>query len=129
MVYQIQKLSDLPVILGTWHEGFKVMEVGDQYAREIRAAFDTTKTPAFYVLDMTDLQSITLDGLVKASNIGADSELGTLHHPMNLGTIFISDKVLIQLIAKGMDSDAFGHLNVKLFASLDEALAYVESQL
>lgn len=125
MFYDLQRLPHLPVIIGSWFEGFTFPAEGEQFMQELYAQFDALPAPVFYILDLSQLHTITFDGLVKAASSGAREANSPLHHPMNRGTIIVTDKAIIQTAAKGLNSAPFGNVDVKLVESLDEALNYV----
>lgn len=127
MFYKIERLPDLPVILATWYEGFKFLEHGQAYVADLEACVKQITTPFFYVLDLSGMHSFSLDGLVVAANAGASGDLR--RNPLNRGNIFISDADLIKLAAQGMNTESFGHLNIRIYASVDEALDYIRSQI
>lgn len=129
MMYNIVQLSDLPAVVGTWHAGFRFKESGAAYTQEIHACFDALEAPMFYILDMSELDTVTFDGLVQATNSGTNQGKGTLHHSMNCGTILVSNEVIIQMAAQGLKSIEFGSVQVKVVRSLDEALNYVRSSI
>ena len=68
--------------------------------------------------------------LVLAANRGARGEKPNLHHPLNLGTlIIIKGTPFSRLAAKGMNSNAFGNIKVRLFESREEALDHVRTAI
>jgi hypothetical protein len=125
--YECRLLPDLPVILGTWKSGFKFAEHGKQFSLEVRTLLDAQTSPVYYMLDMSQLEEISIDGVILAANQGARGANPNLHHPMNCGNIFVSQAAVIHMTAKGMDSSAFGNVKVRLFATLEEALDYVRT--
>ena len=127
MYYHIQKLSDMPVVFATWYEGFQYAEHGQQYLHDIHELFDSQDAPVFYVLDMSQLHSISFEGMANAANSGTHGVSATLHHPMNRGTLFVSDLPIIKAAAKGLNSAVYGNVFVQVFATLNEALGCIGS--
>ncbi len=127
-LFEIKVLPDLPAILGTWHDGFKFAEHGEQFSIEASALLDAQTSPVYYILDFSRLENPTMDGLVLAANRGARGAKPNLHHAMNRGTlIIIEGSPFSRLAAKGMNSNIFGNVKIRLFESLDEALDYVRA--
>ena len=127
--YDLKKLPDLPVLLGTWYEGFKFVEQGEQYVREVHDLLGAQQSPVFYVLDFTPLHTMSIEGAMRSADSGARGPNPNLHHPMNCGNIFVSKAELVKMTAKGMRGPTYGNLDIKVFDTLDEALAYVEGEV
>jgi hypothetical protein len=127
MNYEIKHLDDPPVVIGIWKEGFRYVENGPDYVREVHALWNSLTTPAFYILDLSRLDAVTFEGLVKAAYSGTRGSSASLHHPTNRGTIFVSSAVLVKAGAKGMDSEVYGNVHIDMFETLDQALAHVRS--
>jgi len=127
MTFDVKKLPDAPAVIGSWYEGFKFMEHGDEYSKEANAVLDEQKEPVFYILDMSELHTISVNGVMEVANRGAKVFTSSHHHAMNRETIIVSQKNIIKLAVKGVASPAFGNMEIKLFETLDEALNYVKS--
>lgn len=125
--FEVAVLADLPVILGTWHTGFKFADHGEYYSSEVGKLLDAQASPVFYILDMNQLEKVSLEGIVLAANRGARGANPNLHHPMNRGTLMVAKTVVLQLAVKGLDSKAFGNTKTQLFESREEALDYVRA--
>jgi hypothetical protein len=128
MYYDVKRLPDAPVVIGTWYDGFKFVEQGLQYARETNALLSEQKTPVFYVLDLSMLHTVSIEGVLKSAESGANSATSNLRHPMNRGNIIVSKAALVKLAAKGMNTATFGNIDIKLFETLHEALEYVKRE-
>lgn len=126
MQFEVKKIPDLPVVLGQWFEGFKFVEHGAQYAKEANAMLDKQEAPVFYVIDLTQLKTISVEGVVEVANSGAKNLKSSHRHPMNRETIIISQEKIVKLAVKGASTAAFGNLRVQLFENLDEALDYAK---
>jgi hypothetical protein len=126
MQYEVQKHPDLPVVIGRWHEGFKFDSDGASYEKMANAVLDKEMEPVFYILDMSELRTISMDGLVQASNSVKRTQNSSYGHPMNREMIFVSEAKIIKLAVKGVTAASFGNLKIRPFDTLDEALAYVE---
>jgi len=127
MYFDIKKIPDAPVVIGSWYEGFKFVEQGAQYDQEANAILDEQQDPVFYVIDMSQLTTISIDGIVEVARTGARVPTAAHRHPMNRETIIVSNKRIIKLAVKGMASAAFGYMNIRLFETLEEALDYINN--
>ena len=126
MYFNVEKLPDAPIVIGSWFEGFKFVEHGAQYAEEANAVLDKQTAPVYYFIDMSQLQTISIEGIIEVANTGAKVLTSSHRHPMNRETILISKKNIVKLAVKGVDSAAFGHMKIKIFDTLEEALEYVK---
>ena len=129
MLYDIKKLPNLPVILATWYDGFSFTEHGKQYVQKLHALLDAQNSPAFYVVDLSQPSSLGFEELLTAANSGARGLGASFHHAMNCGTLIVSSDPLVLSMAPGMNSEIYGNVNMKIFDTLDEALAYVRRQM
>ena len=129
MYYDVKKVPDAPVVVGTWYEGFKYVEQGANYVREANALLNAQKTPVFYILDFSQLRTMSIEGLMMSADSGARGSNPNLHHPMVRGTIFVSRDALVKMAANGMKSATYGSLNIKFFGTIEDALAYVKSEV
>lgn len=84
--------------------------------------------PVFYILDLSRLRTISMEGVMKSAEAASQSPNSNLRHPMNRCNIMVSKESIIQLAAKGMSSPKFGNIEIKLFETLDEALEYVKNE-
>jgi hypothetical protein len=81
----------------------------------------------YYLIDVRDLH-LGLDELMKAGNMASRKE-GNLSNPNIIETLIVVPNRLLEMAAQGLRTASFGHLRVRPFRSLEEALAYVEQQL
>src|SRR5688500_9053250 len=117
MYSDVRKMPDSPVVLGTWYDGFKFVEHGAQFDQEARAILDEQQNPVFYVLDLTQLRAISIEGIVQVAHTGARVKTSAHRHPMNRETIIVSQETIVKLAVKGVASAAFGNMNIRLFRS------------
>jgi len=127
MYFNVKKMPDAPVVIGSWYEGFKFVEHGAQYSQAANAILDEQQAPVFYIIDMSHLLTISVAGVVEVAHTGANVLTSSHRHPMNRETILVSDKSMVKLAVKGMSSAAFGHMNIRLFETLEEAQDYIKN--
>jgi hypothetical protein len=127
MYFDVKKVADAPVVLATWYEGFKFSEHGAQFSQETNAIFDEQQDPVFYVLDLSHLQTISIEGLTLVAHSGARVLTSTHRHPKNRETILVSKKDIVKLAVKGVASPVFGNMNIRLFETLEKALDYIRN--
>ena len=127
MYFDVKKMPDAPVVIGSWYEGFKFVEQGAQYDQEANAILDEQQDPVFYIIDMSQLITISIEGIVEVAHTGAKVLTSAHRHPMNRETILVSNKSIVKLAVKGMASAAFGYMNIRLFETLEEAQDYIKN--
>jgi len=127
MYYEIEQRENPPVMIGTWHEGFRAAEHSKAFSHDVRTRWETITTPVFFILDMSHLDTVTFEGLMQIAHLGIQGHNASLKHPMNRGTIIITKSPIIKAAAKGMGSNVFGNIDVKPFSTVEKALAYVNN--
>jgi hypothetical protein len=127
MYFDVKKIPDAPVVIGSWYEGFKFVEHGAQYSKAANAILDEQQVPVFYIIDMSQLHTISIAGVVEVAHRGANVVTSSHRHPMNRETILVSNKSIVKLAVKGVASAAFGYMNIKLFETLEEAQDYIKN--
>jgi hypothetical protein len=127
MHFDVKKMPNSPVVIGTWYDGFKFIEHGSQFDQEARAILDEQQAPVFYVLDISQLHNISIEGIVQVAHTGAKVLTSAHHHPMNRETIFVSKETIVKMAVKGVASANFGNMNIRLFETLKETLEYIKS--
>jgi hypothetical protein len=125
MTYTIERLHDLPVLLGIWRKDFVFGEDGRSYTLAMNSQLNQQDTAVFYILDMSNWHTMTFDELLIAANIGAQGKDANFHHPMNRKTLFVTQNAAVSIAAEGLSGEVFGNVNAAVFSSLDDALAHV----
>jgi len=126
--YSVEKLSDPPIILSILFENYSVsrdMAASDEASRAILDASDEL---LFTVTDITHVK-FTFEDILFAATQGARGSKPLWHHPKIREMILISPSTMIKYAAKGMNSPVFGNLAIRVFDTVDEALAYCRAQL
>jgi hypothetical protein len=119
-------LDSRPVLLSTLHSDFSLARDWAEGEQEIRRILEAHPEPLFLVSDTREFK-LSLDDLIAAANLGSRGEDPIWHHPKMRGVYFISTSKLIELAGAGLNSPMFGNTVVKVFPTLEEVLADVES--
>ncbi len=125
--YTVEKLPDEPIILSILFPQYSVARDMPESDNVSRAILDATDHPLFIVADTTQI-SFTLEDVLLASSQGARGQTALWHHPMLREFVLVSTHQSIKLAARGLNSQIFGNLAVKVFDTLEEALAYCRKQ-
>lgn len=122
----IEKLQTQPALVGTWLPNFEFGEHAKAYTASMQAALNEQAEPVYYILDMSQHDKLKLEHLIEGSNMAAMGSNPNFHHPMTRAVLLITNNVATQAAAKGLRSDTFGNVNAHVFASLDDALVFVQ---
>ncbi|PJF45144.1 MAG: hypothetical protein CUN55_00415 [Phototrophicales bacterium] len=129
MTYTIERLDDMPVALGVWHQDFDFMRDSRAYSADMRTLLDQQESPVFYVLDMSAYKTMSLEELIDASNLAARGKNANFHHPMVRQILLISTDKGVEISVQGLRTEAFGNADTLVFPTREDALAYVAQQL
>lgn len=126
LVYTIEKLPDEPIIIQTIRSDSSVAEVPDSMG-SMRQLLEAGETPLFVIYDVSQA-SFGLQDILSGSNEASRSERPLLKHPNIRETLVVSTSDLVKMAARGMNSPIFGNIALKVFDTLEEALAYCRQQ-
>lgn len=124
--YSVQILPDAPVILSTAFDTWRVSTDMTPFVEEFLSQIQQIDHPVYYIADLTAWQP-NFNDVVMAANQSARSANAMLHHPMVREFLVVTDMRLVDLAAKGLNADVFGNVPVKVFQTLDDALAYART--
>jgi hypothetical protein len=128
MSYSINLLQDPPVLVSSWDSSFEFTQEIRAYSDEIKTILDARTEPLYYVMDFREWKDMSLENMMKAAEVGARSGNSNLHHPMTKGVLFITGSRLMEMAARGMKSDIYGNLDIRVFSTVDDALDFVKKQ-
>lgn len=134
MLYSNDKVSHVyqpndSSIVATFSENYNFVADAAEATRLAISLLDSLNERICWILDFqhtvfAEGLSISLDEVIVASNA---ANAGVWHHPNVRQVVFVTDNEILKLIAQGLNSEAFGNLNVQVFSSLDDALGYARS--
>ena len=122
----IERLPDEPIVKVTLLAGF---DFGDDMVEGNKPSFellDSLDNPVFWILDMRQAK-LGLEQLISSASMMTRGERPLWKHPMIRQTVIVSNASMIQLAAKGLNSDIFGNIAVKVFGTTEEAVDYARS--
>jgi hypothetical protein len=125
MSYSINVRTDLPVLVSTWESSFDVKSELRAYSDEIKHILDARTSPLYYLIDFREWKDISLENVMMASDAAARSGHSNFHHPMIKSILFVTGNGLVEMTARGMKSDIYGNLSIRVFSTVDEALDFV----
>lgn len=126
--YTIEKLSGEPIVLGTTHENWKAEVDIPLWADELYRLLDSLDEPVSYIGDLRAGRRWTLDEAIRTATAVARGDRPVFHHPKLREALIVTDQTLVNLGALGLQSDIFGNVPIKVFATIEEAFEYARSQ-
>ena len=124
MSYTIEKMADQPAVLVHLNADFDSQADLWPAVEQSTELIIEQNAPTFSVWDTRQIIT-TVDGIVQGANVGRSFDI-----PANQrGIIVISTEPAIKMAMEGMNTRAFGHMEISVFEDLDEALAYIHQQL
>jgi hypothetical protein len=127
MSHVAEKLPDEPIVILTIYEDFDfVRENLEIYAR-LTDLIEGSHELVVLIANMLHA-SIGLNTIISGANFASRGIGAIFHHPSILQVVFVTTSKLVDLAAAGLNSPVFGNLHVKVFPTLDSALAYVREK-
>ncbi|MFN8529038.1 MAG: hypothetical protein U0670_10535 [Anaerolineae bacterium] len=123
-----QKLPNEPIILRILDAD--VTTEADQKAEMLAdlQLIETQREPVFLIIDF--LRSPipeSLDDVMIASDLST-RQMSLFVHPNIRRVIFVTVNPMLELAAKGLDTEIYGFVKIKVFHTREEALAYARSE-
>lgn len=118
-------LETHPAVVNTTEPGYNVATDWPEGVAELRRILDASPKPLFIVHDLRAI-TLSINGLILASNQGTRGERPVWRHPNSQGVYFISEDKTIALAVAGMNTQAFGNMIAKVFPTIEQALADIE---
>ncbi len=128
--YTFEVFPDEPIFVITLLPDFSLArDLAEEHAM-VRQFLDQADKRYFYVLDIRQA-TLGVEDVISAANSGAlgrgssgtgQDEIPVWKHPNVQGRALITENGLIKLAAKGLNSRAFGNLDVTIVSTLEEAL-------
>lgn len=128
MSYKIEKLPNQPVILTTiFSDGQWISDLARSDI-EAKRLLEKSREPLFVIVDMSSLV-FSLEEVIMGASRGARNQRVIGHRANLREMLIVSNSSLVKFASKGLDTPVFGYLNAGIFASVDDALAHVHSQV
>lgn len=128
MAYTLEKVPGLPVILYIQGaEPDSQQSIGGTL-ESIARLLDEQTEKTFVVWSIQGVK-INVDELVEAASKGGRGSDAVLHHPNLRENIYVVSGSLLRMAVKGLESATFGHVQLKVVDSVEEALSYCRANL
>lgn len=127
MSYHIEMIEDGKAMLVTNDPDFDFAVDGPAVIGDVMVRLDALNEPVFYVVDLREL-NISFDETQVFVNMLTRGDNPLLQHKNIKEIIYIIGTVIHQIVAQGMSTEAFGNLQSKTFADMDDTLKYIRGQ-
>lgn len=124
------QLPGEPIVIATLSDKYNFSTDSGPSSQAGIKVLNTMSTPVFWILDMRHL-TVDLELLMRGAAVTARDSSSIYRHPMVREVIFVFPEVseVLQLGAKGLNSEAFGFIKASVMDSVDAAIAYARSKL
>jgi hypothetical protein len=126
--YTLDLLPGEPILYSVLSADFNLMQDLPHYASEILPLLESLPEPVYYIADIRALSPGLMD-VIQGANLVARGNTAYLRHPkmkMNIGVI---DSKILEMAAKGLNSEVFGFVKVVMFTTPEEAFAFARAQV
>ena len=127
MPHYLEKHPTLPIIIRRYDDSLDVSQVDPEILNQDSDLINAQNQKVYYLLDIRDLH-LGLDELLKAGNMASRKE-GNLSNPNIIETLVVVPNRLLEMAAQGLRTATFGHMRVRAFRSVEDALEYVQKQM
>jgi hypothetical protein len=124
MSFHTQVHPSEPTVIITLNPDYDLLNEINLSNRSVSEALDRMWYERAYLIHVFKLK-ISIDEIVAGANSVARGEQSVWHHPKLKQVILVTDDETLRFAAAGMASKPFGNLSIAVFATLDEAMAYV----
>jgi hypothetical protein len=125
--YQIEKLPGEPILVCTLSDAWSVSNELSATIDQLIEHLDAADEPLYYINDVSSGMKVDLKDVILAANQAARGSNAVFHHPNFREVLLVTDSRLIDLAARGLDSEIFGNVPVSVFGTFEEALAYARA--
>ncbi len=122
MSIKIEKLPDEPILVEHVDKEFSLKNEGSQTVEQALGALDQQTEPVFYIIDATEAR-MSLDDIIASASL-VTKQFALFKHAKIRETILVTQSQFTALAARGLNSPMFGHVNMRVFKTLPEALAH-----
>jgi hypothetical protein len=127
MAYNIEFREDLACVVTAVSDDFDIYTELPVFCRKIYEILDEANQPIRYICEVGQSATTSLDDLVMAINMLVRGEYPFATHKNFKELVLVTGDQMAAMAVKGMNSDAFGNVQVEVFATMDEAFSHARA--
>ena len=129
MPYSLELLlPEEPILIGTINDSFSLRDDLDPFLNELASILVALDQPVYYIHNVLDFKVNVFQDFLVAASKTFRGETSIINHP-NLIPVIVTTDQLMKLAIKGINSEIFGNLDFPVFETLEEARAYIHTQV
>lgn len=121
------KLPNEPIVIITLSGSSADLSNREQEQMNLRSILSSVAEPVFLILDLADAQ-LSLEDIMRGASDAFRGDNPTFKSPNIRQILHVSDNPTLELAAEGVASEVFGNVDVQIFKTLEEALAYARAE-
>jgi len=121
------KLENEPVVIITWPSEYNLAAELPKSMPKYIHLLDAATEPIYWIVDATQA-AFKADEIILGTSLLTHGEHPLYHHPNIRQVIYITTSNIMKLAAEGLKGNAFGHVDIKIFDDLDQALEYTRQK-
>ncbi len=123
MSTKFKKLDNEPIVVVTLPKDYDLAaELPVQLPKYLQLLNAATE-PVYWIVDARN-SPLKGEEIALGASLVARGEHPLYHHPNIRQVIYVTSARIMKLAADGLKAEPFGHVNIKLFDDLDQALEY-----
>ena len=123
MPTEFKKLDHEPIVIVTLPQQYDLAAELPTLLPKYISMLDAAPEPLYWIVDARN-SPLTVEEIITGASLVAKGQHPLYHHPNIRQVIYITSNSMMKLAAKGLNHAAFGHVNIKVFDSLDAALKF-----
>ena len=127
MSFTVEKHPDLPAVIITMYEDFDFAAELDAFGQKVQALLDTLDEPVYSISDSTRMRNTFGEMVSSLAAVTRGNFVSLLKHPMVVGMMVVDNRDLTRLAVNALGQAQYGGFNLSVYASVDEALAAVQT--
>lgn len=127
MSYSVEKLPDERIVIAHANNLYSAADDGVPLMQNMIDVLDEQETPVYLIVDIAGLD-MSLDELLQSS-AAATRESQFFKHPKIIETIAVTDSSFLRLALQGLNTPAFGNVNISVCEQLEEALVAARERI
>jgi hypothetical protein len=130
MSYTLTSYDDGQIIVLTLHQGFDLANGMRAVSAECFDMLEQGPERVILISDTRALNINNLNDLIVGANVARQPEaIRVLKHPKTAKIVSVISSRVVQMAVRGLNSASFGHVEVPIFETLEEALDHARTIL